>query len=157
MGPPRRAVRCRDVTGRPGSAVTSRSLAERRPGPARWGRAEPPQAPGAPRGFTSAPSQRLSTEGARAAPAAPPRVRVTLCGQNTAEAQRTAPLFWGCLSPFWGPRRCLLPCGASPVAARPACSGLTLTGGPFSSYDHLLLLFISYRNITETTFWGRGG
>lgn len=47
VGPPRRAVRCRDVTGRPGPAVTSRGLAEQcfdAPGPARWGRAGAPAA-----------------------------------------------------------------------------------------------------------------
>lgn len=153
VGPPRPPRPCCDVTG-PGGALTSRSA----PVPHDGDGPDSPHAAGAPRGFTSAPSGRLEQPGGLGQ--RPERRQG--CGLNYAAKLRGrlsthSPLFWGYFSPFWGPRRCLLPCGDSPVAARPACSDLSLTGGPFSSHDYFLLLFINYRNTPETTFWGRGG
>lgn len=101
MGPPRRAVRCRDVTGRPGPAVTSRSLAERRsddsqrPGPHERDGTDSPR----PRGSTSAPSGRL--EQRRGLGQSPERRRG--CGLNYAAKLRrrlsTHPHIFGGISP----------------------------------------------------------
>lgn len=137
MGPPRRAVRCCDVTGRPGPAVTSLSLAEprfdvwQRPGPARWGRAGAPPRSRSPGGMDSHRYPR-GCRAARGTGQRPQRRRG--CGLHRAAKIRRRiariPDFWGCFYPFWGPRRCLLPCGTSPAAARPALAASALRAAP---------------------------